>query len=235
MPNRTVTPAPKSKSPKIKTQMLVDGVLVPANINKETGEISPKRKYTEREVKPRHNGLFPIPFWMFSSSSPFINKSPTLYLVTNSTKSLVNPYTAFLSQFFDCEQLIEEYPQVDNIFTGASWLCDGTRPFSKELLIRCLSSLPVITTHNIALLTAKKTRQCERIAACLRVIVRQLGTINFADIHNQPITNDFALYELLAQYQSIHNLCDEDLAYQFIEPLSRVLYLKNRYGFQNVA
>lgn len=185
----------KKETKYIRTQMNTSNGIVPARINKETGEITPYsyRTAASDRVVVKSNGKDTEPFWM---SFVGAEAKPWRTGEICSTKSVHNPYYGMLDKYdiyenrcgigiivgaleeMDEDQiddaitsLVDNLPFMDNIFTGIANLGDHN-PLSKNVMFNLLRALPEISSNTIYQHTTYSERYCQRLATALRVFIK---------------------------------------------------------------
>lgn len=157
------------------TQMLdIQGAIIPARIALATGEIKPYKKRKKRRIeavgtinedcgKPLHWEMItpPIRGGMIVSAASRDKR--------RRTRS--NENNIYLKEYHTVTDALEEIPALDDMLTGASYLHDGTKPFSKSLLFCMLRDLDTITTETVKDYTGFNERHSRKLASALRVLI----------------------------------------------------------------
>ncbi len=191
----------KKESKYLRTQMYDgNGKIVPARINKHTGEVTPYNYRTPQPPctlggrKPDADSI--EPFWLKFVGVERTTVGNHRTDSIDSSKSIVNPYYGMLDQYDMYENrssvglmvaadeelnedqmddaiisLVDNLPYMDNIFTGVSHLGDHNA-LSKNVMFRLLRSLPEISSNTIYQNTTYSAVYCRRLAAALRVFIK---------------------------------------------------------------
>jgi|SRR5471030_1673992 len=151
-----------------------EGTIVDAQIDLNTAEVTP-HKYASFPVraKPRAK-LEPsdvLPSWMRIPAPQYVIRTPDQDI---SRKQLANGLKMYLDGYQTVDEAIENLPLLDNLIVGATELemKGSTRKLNRGILFAMLQQLDYITPKTVQDFMDCSVRHSQRVAQCLRVIVR---------------------------------------------------------------